>query len=68
MAPHRVALRVGRRRADRAVGADALSSGALADPTRVELRGVPVLTVFGKRNDPFGFAPHWGELFPDVSS
>ncbi len=28
----------------------------------------PVLTVFGERNDPFGFADHWHRLFPRASS
>jgi pimeloyl-ACP methyl ester carboxylesterase len=33
---------------------------ALAGP----LAGKPLLTVFGERNDPFGFQPRWRVLFP----
>jgi len=35
---------------------------ALRDP----LAGLPLLTVFGSRNDPFGFGPRWKQLFPDA--
>jgi pimeloyl-ACP methyl ester carboxylesterase len=31
---------------------------------RHELSGLPLLTVFGSRNDPFGFTEQWKELFP----
>jgi pimeloyl-ACP methyl ester carboxylesterase len=34
---------------------------ALAGP----LAAKPLLTVFGERNDPFGFQPRWRALFPD---
>jgi haloalkane dehalogenase len=30
------------------------------------LAGVPLLTIFGERNDPFGFQEHWKELFPSA--
>jgi pimeloyl-ACP methyl ester carboxylesterase len=33
---------------------------ALAGP----LAGLPLLTIFGQRNDPFGFQPRWKQLFP----
>ena len=36
--------------------AGAVLGGALAT--------VPLLTIFGERNDPFGFQKHWKELFP----
>jgi haloalkane dehalogenase len=29
-----------------------------------ELAGLPLLTVFGSRNDPFGFGKRWKQLFP----
>jgi haloalkane dehalogenase len=29
-----------------------------------QLSGLPLLTVFGSRNDPFGFVPRWKQLFP----
>jgi pimeloyl-ACP methyl ester carboxylesterase len=28
-------------------------------------RGLPLLTIFGQRNDPLGFQPQWRRLFPD---
>ena len=28
-------------------------------------RGLPLLTIFGERNDPLGFQPRWKQLFPD---
>jgi len=28
-------------------------------------RGLPLLTIFGERNDPLGFQPRWRRLFPD---
>lgn len=31
-----------------------------------QLADVPLLTVFGERNDPFGFQPRWKALFPHV--
>jgi haloalkane dehalogenase len=38
-------------------------AAALSGP----FRSLPVLTIFGERNDPLGFQPHWKELFPDAS-
>jgi haloalkane dehalogenase len=29
-------------------------------------RKLPLLTIFGERNDPLGFQPRWKQLFPDV--
>jgi haloalkane dehalogenase len=29
-------------------------------------RGLPLLTIFGERNDPLGFQPRWRKLFPDA--
>jgi pimeloyl-ACP methyl ester carboxylesterase len=29
-------------------------------------RRLPLLTIFGERNDPLGFQPHWKRLFPDA--
>jgi pimeloyl-ACP methyl ester carboxylesterase len=31
-----------------------------------EFRGLPVLTIFGERNDPFSFQSRWKLLFPDA--
>jgi haloalkane dehalogenase len=36
---------------------------ALAGP----LAKLPMLTIFGQRNDPFGFQKRWKQLFPDAS-
>ena len=33
----------------------------------VYLSHVPVLTIFGERNDPFGFQRHWKALFPNAT-
>jgi pimeloyl-ACP methyl ester carboxylesterase len=33
----------------------------------VEFRDLPVLTIFGERNDPFDFQKHWKGLFPSAS-
>jgi haloalkane dehalogenase len=33
---------------------------------RTTLRHLPVLTVFGERNDPFGFGRQWKARFPDA--
>jgi haloalkane dehalogenase len=30
--------------------------------------GLPVLTVFGEKNDPFGFADRWRSMFPGAMS
>lgn len=38
------------------------AAAALAGP----LARVPVLTIFGERNDPFGFQPRWKKLYPDA--
>jgi haloalkane dehalogenase len=35
---------------------------ALTGPFRL----LPVLTIFGERNDPLGFQPRWKQLFPDA--
>jgi pimeloyl-ACP methyl ester carboxylesterase len=37
-------------------------AGALGGP----FRSLPLLTVFGERNDPLGFQPRWKALFPDA--
>jgi len=29
-------------------------------------RQLPLMTIFGERNDPLGFQPHWRQLFPDA--
>jgi pimeloyl-ACP methyl ester carboxylesterase len=29
-------------------------------------RSLPLLTIFGERNDPFGFQPRWKQLFPEA--
>src|SRR5215471_1540469 len=29
-------------------------------------RSLPLLTIFGKRNDPLGFQPRWKQLFPEA--
>jgi haloalkane dehalogenase len=29
-------------------------------------RDLPLLTIFGERNDPLGFQPHWKKLFPEA--
>ena len=29
-------------------------------------KGLPLLTIFGERNDPLGFQPRWKKLFPDA--
>ncbi len=33
---------------------------------RSSFRGLPLLTIFGERNDPLGFQPRWKGLFPDA--
>jgi pimeloyl-ACP methyl ester carboxylesterase len=37
-------------------------AGALAGP----FSGLPLLTIFGERNDPFGFQQRWKALYPDA--
>jgi haloalkane dehalogenase len=48
---------------------DARLSDALYDEVTLALvgpfRSLPVLTIFGERNDPLGFQPQWKRLFPD---
>ena len=29
-------------------------------------KNLPLMTIFGERNDPLGFQPHWRQLFPDA--
>jgi pimeloyl-ACP methyl ester carboxylesterase len=36
---------------------------ALAGP----FKRLPLLTIFGERNDPFGFQPRWKRMFPEAS-
>jgi haloalkane dehalogenase len=43
-------------------GLYAKAAAALAGP----LARVPVLTIFGERNDPFGFQTRWKKLYPDA--
>jgi haloalkane dehalogenase len=53
----------------RALASAARSAGLFADADRAlrtTLAGLPVLTVFGERNDPFGFADGWRERFPSA--
>jgi haloalkane dehalogenase len=49
---------------------DARHCGDLYETMAQTLRGPlarkPLLTVFGERNDPFGFQKYWKELFPDA--
>jgi haloalkane dehalogenase len=39
-----------------------------ADALESDLAHLPVLTVFGEKNDPFGFADRWQALFPGASA
>lgn len=32
-----------------------------------KLGGLPLLTVFGERNDPLGFQPRWAERFAEIT-
>jgi pimeloyl-ACP methyl ester carboxylesterase len=47
---------------------DAGTSKTIYDPLEIVLAGqfrrLPLLTIFGERNDPLGFQPRWKELFP----
>jgi pimeloyl-ACP methyl ester carboxylesterase len=49
---------------------EARSSDALYEDVTAALTGpfrrLPLLTIFGERNDPLGFQPQWKRLFPDV--
>ena len=38
------------------------ASDALSGP----FKGLPLLTIFGERNDPLGFQPCWKRMFPDA--
>ena len=38
------------------------AGAALAGPFKT----LPLLTIFGERNDPFGFQKHWQAMFPDA--
>lgn len=38
--------------------------GRVEAALQAELAGLPLLTVFGSRNDPFGFGKRWKQLFP----
>jgi haloalkane dehalogenase len=38
------------------------TSAALAGP----FKSLPLLTIFGQRNDPLGFQPRWKQMFPDA--
>ena len=42
--------------------------GIMGGRSATTLAHVPVLTVFGERNDPFGFADRWRSLFPQAES
>ncbi len=39
---------------------------AVADALEGPLRGIPVQTVFGQRNDPLRFQPKWKQRFPEA--
>ena len=49
---------------------DARKSQTIYEPLRNALRGtfreLPLLTIFGKRNDPLGFQPQWKRLYPEA--
>lgn len=61
-----------RRRAFHGAMASASASAELyrdaEEALATTLSHLPVLTVFGKRNDPFGFADRWSARFPDVEA
>ncbi|MGE5275616.1 MAG: alpha/beta fold hydrolase [Acidobacteriota bacterium] len=40
--------------------------GAVDRALRGPFRDLPLLTIFGERNDPFGFQPRWKALFPEA--
>ncbi len=40
---------------------------AVDQAVRGPLAGKPILTIFGAKNDPFGFQQRWKELFPDAT-
>ena len=49
---------------------DARSCDALYDQVTAALTGpfakLPLVTIFGERNDPLGFQPRWKQMFPDL--
>jgi haloalkane dehalogenase len=49
---------------------DARKSKTIYEPLRTALAGpfraLPLLTIFGERNDPLGFQPQWKELYPEA--
>jgi pimeloyl-ACP methyl ester carboxylesterase len=48
---------------------DARDSGVYDDVTEAfagPFRSLPLLTIFGERNDPFGFQPQWKRLVPET--
>ena len=49
---------------------DARSCDAIYDQVGAALSGpfarLPLLTIFGERNDPLGFQPRWKQMFPDL--
>ncbi len=49
---------------------DARKSRTIYEQAETALTGpfrhLPLLTIFGERNDPLGFQPRWKELFPDA--
>jgi len=49
---------------------DARNAGAIYEQLDRALTGpfrtLPLLTIFGERNDPLGFQPRWKQLFPDA--
>jgi pimeloyl-ACP methyl ester carboxylesterase len=40
--------------------------GQIARALSGPFAGLPLLTIFGERNDPFGFQPHWKASFPNA--
>jgi pimeloyl-ACP methyl ester carboxylesterase len=66
----RAGLGAAGRRAFHAYMHDARICGALYDQVAAALAGpfarLPMLTIFGERNDPLGFQPRWKQLFPDA--
>lgn len=73
--PSRQAFRAGiddqARRAFHYYIRDARNCDSLYDDVERALTGVfkslPLITIFGERNDPLGFQPRWKALFPDAS-
>jgi pimeloyl-ACP methyl ester carboxylesterase len=46
-------------------GCDSIYDEAMAALTG-PFRALPLLTIFGERNDPLGFQPRWKQMFPDL--